>query len=57
MDKRIAQNVLNFILSDRFTFQGTDVPPLLEIIRELQAHLSDGAAQDSQSGNTQEPSL
>ena len=57
MDKRIAQNVLNFILSDRFTFKGTDVPPLLEIIRELQAHLGDGQPQDSQGGNPPEPPL
>lgn len=37
MDKRIAQNALNFFYSDRFTFKGTDFLPLVEVVRELQA--------------------
>ena len=40
MDKRIAQNALNFILSDRFTFSGEDFLPLVEIVRELQAGIN-----------------
>lgn len=43
MDKRVAQNALNFLLSDRFTFNGEDFLPLTEIVRELQVILNDGA--------------
>ena len=55
MDKRIAQNGLNFILSDRLTFSGTDFLPLAEFVRDLQAEIINVAAQDSQSGDTTEP--
>ena len=50
MDKRIAQNALNFFLSDRFTFKGTDAMPFIEIIRELQAALGDGPETNTQDG-------
>ena len=54
MDKRIAQNNLNFLLSDKFSFNGTDFFPLLEIVRELQAVINDGPepAQNPQDGDT-----
>lgn len=55
MDKRIVQNALNFFLSDRFSFKGTDTLPLVEIIRELQAQLGDGRETDTQDGAPSEP--
>lgn len=55
MDKRVAQNVLNFLLSDRFSFKGTDIPPLLESINALQKEINDGGTSNPQSGSTKEP--
>ena len=49
MDKRIAQNALNFILSKRFTFDGEDLLPLVEVVRELQADLN-GPETDGEGG-------
>ena len=42
MDKRIAANGLNFILSKRFNYNGEDFMPLVEFVRELQAIVGDG---------------
>jgi hypothetical protein len=50
MTPRIAQNTLNFLLSDRMTFKGSDTLPLVEIIRELQQELNNGATTDPQGG-------
>lgn len=55
MDKRIAQNGLNFILSERLTFSGTDFIPLAELVRELQAEIVNGTTANTQSGNTADP--
>ncbi len=55
MDKRIAQNGINFILSERFTFSGTDFIPLAEFVRELQAELINVSTQDTQGGHTEGP--
>lgn len=55
MDKRIAQNGLNFILSERLTFSGTDFIPLAEFVRELQAEIINGAKANTQSGDTADP--
>jgi len=55
MDSRVAQNALNFILSDRFTFKGTDTLPLVEIITHLQKELDHGAEGNPQSGHTEDP--
>ncbi len=54
MDKRIAQNALNFFLSERFTFKGPDFLPLMEVVRELQADLLNGPAPDPKSGDTKD---
>jgi hypothetical protein len=53
MDKRIAQNALNFLLSDRMTYKGPDALPLVEIIRELQKELDHGNTSHPQSGSDQ----
>ena len=50
MDKRIVQNTLNFLLSDRMTFKGSDTLPLVEIVRELQQELDHGTETNPQSG-------
>lgn len=50
MNKRIAQNALNFILSDRFTFTGEDLLPAVEVVRELQVFLADGNQANSEGG-------
>ena len=50
MDKRIAQNALNFFYSDRFDFKGTDFLPLVEVVRELQA-LANGSKSDTSNGD------
>lgn len=42
MDKRIAQNALNYFLSDKFSFKGSDFLPLAEIVRELQGEIGGG---------------
>ena len=55
MDKRIVQNAINFLLSDRLTFSGEDFLPLAEIIRELQAVVGNGGKEPSQSGDNKDP--
>ena len=55
MDKRIANNALNYFLSKKFTFDGTDLMPLVEIVRDLQAIVKDGNPPDTQSGDHQAP--
>ena len=55
MDKRVAQNGLNLILSERMNFSGADFIPLAEFVRELQTEIQHGTAQDPQSGNHTEP--
>ena len=55
MDKRIAQNALNFLLSERFTYTGPDFLPLVEVVRELQARLDNGAETDQTGGVVQDP--
>jgi len=57
MDKRIAQNNLNFLLSKRISYEGTDIMPLIEIIRELQTEIGDGQTAYEQSGDTQDPAI
>ena len=52
MDKRIAQNALNFILSDRFSFNGGDFLPLVEIVCELQAVVN-GQTENQPVGDSQ----
>jgi hypothetical protein len=49
VDKRIATNALNFILSKRFTYTGEDFLPLVEVVRELQA-IVDGRTTNQESG-------
>jgi len=56
MDKRVAQNALNFILSKRLTFSGEDFLPLAEVVRELQAELDNGAKANTPGGHSQVPS-
>lgn len=56
MDKRVAQNAINYFLSDKFSFQGTDFLPLAEIIRELQTVIGDGAEENPPSGHNQDSS-
>ena len=56
MDTRVAQKALNFFLSDRFTFKGTDALPLLEIVTRLQQEINNGPTTDTQGGDTPEPS-
>ena len=53
MDKRIAQNALNFILSDRMSFKGTDALPLFEVINGLQQEVQDGLTTNPQDGPDQ----
>ena len=53
MDKRIAQNIQNFLLSDRFTYKGNDTLAVLEAIRELQKVIGDGRTDNAQGGDTQ----
>ena len=53
MDKRKTQNVLNFLLSDRFTFKGTDTLALLECVVELQREIANGDQANPQDGNTE----
>jgi hypothetical protein len=53
MDKRIAQNALNFLLSDRMTYKGPDTLPLVEIVRELQKEVEHGNPTNPQSGSDQ----
>jgi len=55
MDKRVAQNALNFILSKRLTFSGEDFLPLAEVVRELQTELGDGTEADPQGRDSQVP--
>jgi len=55
VDKRVAQNALNFILSKRLTFSGEDFLPLAEVVRELQTELGDGAEADTQGRDSQVP--
>jgi len=50
VDKRIAQNALNFLLSDRFTYKGPDTLPLVEIVRELTTAIGDGATTNTEGG-------
>jgi hypothetical protein len=56
MQKRIAQNALNFLLSDRMTYKGSDTLPLVEIVRELQQELDHGTESNPQSGSSETPS-
>lgn len=51
MDNRIAQNALNFFLSKKFTYDGTDFMALVEIVRELQATINE-SAENPQGGTT-----
>ena len=53
MDKRLAQNALNFFLSDRFSYKGTDFMPLVEVVRELQAIIG-GSETDTSGGDFEE---
>ena len=53
MDKRIATNALNFILSKRFTFTGEDFLPMVEVVRELQA-IVDGQTTNQEGGSTED---
>ena len=55
MDKRIAENGLNLVLSKRMTFSGEDFLPLAEFVRELQTDIMNGNAQDPKSGDNTEP--
>ena len=50
MDQRIAQNALNFLLSDRMTYKGPDTLPLVEIVRALQIEAENGTTTNPQSG-------
>lgn len=51
MDKRVIQNTLNFLLSDRIKYSGTDIGPLLEIIRVFQTEINnDGTKTDLEGG-------
>ena len=50
MDKRIAQNALNFILSKRFTITGEDFLAVVEVVRELQSVIADGSAPNPRTG-------
>ena len=52
MHSRVAQNTLNFLLSDRTKYSGTDIGALIEILRELQDEIKqDGATSDTVSGS------
>ena len=53
MDQRIAQNALNFLLSDRMTYKGGDTLPLVEIVRELQHELDHGTESNPPSGSSE----
>jgi hypothetical protein len=53
MDTRIAQNALNFILSDRMTLKGSDVLPLVEIVNALQQEVQNGPTPNPQDGSDQ----
>lgn len=50
MDIRVAQNALNFFLSKKFKYDGTDFMAIVEIVRELQAVVASGQAQDTPGG-------
>jgi len=50
MNNRIAQNALNYFLSKKFTFDGTDFSPLLEIVRDLQTDIASGTTANQESG-------
>ena len=54
MDKRVAQNAVNFFLSKRFTFTGEDFLPLAEVIKELQAVLN-GPEANPEGGHPEDP--
>jgi hypothetical protein len=56
MDKRIAQNALNFLLSKRFTITGEDFLAVVEVVRELQTVTADGITPDTPSGDIKSPS-
>ena len=53
MQVRVATNTLNFLLSERMTYQGPDTMALIEIIRELQTEINNGSESNTQSGNKQ----
>jgi len=55
MQVRVATNILNFLLSERMTYQGPDTMALIEIIRELQTEINNGSEADAQSGDKQTP--
>lgn len=54
MDNRVAQNALNFFLSKKFKYDGTDFMAIVEIVRELQAVVASGQAQDTPGGTATE---
>jgi hypothetical protein len=53
MDARIAQNALNFLLSDRMTYKGPDTLALVEIVSELRKEVDHGTAPNPQGGTDQ----
>jgi hypothetical protein len=52
MTPRVAQNVLNFMLSDRLHITGEDILPVAEIVRELQADINNGQKENTENGAT-----
>lgn len=55
MDKRVAENARNFIVSDRFTFKGTDIGPLFEVLAALNEEIRRGATSDEKDGTDKAP--
>jgi hypothetical protein len=52
VDKRVASNALNYFLSKKFTYDGTDYLAITEIVRDLQEIIG-GHTSDPESGHPQ----
>ncbi len=55
MNKKVAENILNLVVSDRFTFKGSELGAIMEIVRSLQEVINNGGAEDSQGGASETP--